>query len=95
MGCSRPNVKAAGSAPAALARLRLRIARGDEALERRDGGTVDETVDPLRAEMTLEGCHRVARGAVEIAAGGDIVAIIGQQGLHLRDGGIGVTKREG
>src|SRR2546423_14997117 len=102
MGCSRPNVKVArdtatarrGSVSAALACLGVRIARGDEALERRDGRAVDETVDPLRAEMTLERCHRVARGAVEIAGGGDVVAIICQQRRRLLDGGIGVPERD-
>src|SRR5262245_64166123 len=103
MGCSRPNVKAggrhataarSGSAFAAVARLGVRIARGDKALECRDGRTVHETVDPLRAEMTLVSCERVARGAVEIARSGDVVAIVCQQRLRLLDGGIGVAERE-
>src|SRR6476469_8115255 len=102
MGCSRPNVKVArdtaaarrGSVSAALAPLGVRIARGDKALERRDGRAVDETVDPLRAEMTLKACQRVARGAVQIACRGDVVAIVCQQGLRLLNGGIGVAERE-
>src|ERR1700751_1299051 len=91
---SRRDTAQRGSVSAALARLGVRIARGDKALERRDGRAVDETVDPLRAEMTLKTCQRVARGAVQIACRGDVVAIVCQQGLRLLDGGIGVAKCE-
>src|SRR5215510_1189270 len=100
MGCARGNVKTraatalmlATSAPIAssgLARAEAGLARGDEVLQRRGGRDIDDAVDPLRAEMALERCHGVARGAIEIAAGGDVIAISCQQRLHLFDGGIG------
>src|SRR5262245_27863426 len=96
---SRPRGQHAAAARAAsgfatVAHLRMRVTRGDEALERRNGRAVDETVDPLRAKMTLVGCHRVARRAVEIAGGGDVVAKVWQERLRLLDGGIGVAERE-
>src|SRR5262249_61686546 len=86
---SRPAATAlmlATSAPIAsrgLTRAEAGLARGDEVLQRRGGRDIDDAVDPLRAEMALERCHGVARGAIEIAAGGDVIAISCQQRLHL------------
>src|SRR6266481_9423060 len=105
MGCARENVKTraatvlmpATSAPIAstgLARAEAGLARGDEVLQRRGGRDIDDAVDPLRAEMALERRHGVTRGAVEIAARGDVIAIFCQQRLHLFDGGIGFTEGE-
>src|SRR5262249_54068985 len=105
MGCARANVKIraataltlATSAPIAstgLARAEAALARGDRVFQRRGGRDIDDAVAPLRAEMALERRHDVARGAVEIAAGGDVIAVFCQQGLHLFDGGVGFPERE-
>src|SRR5262249_50910674 len=105
MGCARGNVKTraatalmlATSAPIAssrLARAEAGLARGDEVLQRRGGRDIDDAVDPLRGEMALERSHGVARGAIEIAAGGDVIAIFCQQRLCLFDGGICFAERE-
>src|ERR1700730_8015325 len=77
-----------------FARTDACVARREEVLQRRDGRDIDEAVDPLRAEMTLEGSHDVARGAIEITAGGDVIAVARQQRLRLFDGGIGFAERE-
>src|SRR5262249_36505363 len=106
MGCARGNVKTrattaltlATSAPIAstgLARAEAGLARGDQVFQRRGGRDIDDAVDPLRAEMALERRPDVARGAVEIAAGGDGIAIFFQQGLHLLDGGVWFAPRGG
>src|SRR4029450_11164703 len=105
MGCARGNVKAraataltlampvpiASTGPAGAEAL---VARGEEVLQRRGGRDIDDPVDPRRAEMALECSHDVARGAIEIAAGGDVIAVFCQQRLHLLDGGIGFAERE-
>src|SRR4051794_9612976 len=44
--------------------------------------------------MALKGSDSVARSAVEISAGGDVVAELGQQGLRFLDGGIGFPQGE-
>src|SRR5262249_48888479 len=86
----------ATSAPIAstgLARAQAGLARGDEVFQRRGGRDIDDAVDPLRAEMALERRHDVARGAVEIAAGGGGLAVFCQPGLHLFHGGGGFVPR--
>ena len=70
------------------------VARCEEVLQRRDARDIDEAVDPLRAEMALEGSHGVASDAIEITAGGDVIAVARQQRLRLFDGGIGFAERE-
>src|SRR5258708_23697623 len=70
------------------------VARREEVLQRRDGRDIDDAVDLLRAEMALEGSHGVASGAIEITAGGDVIAVARQQRLRLFDGGIGFAERE-
>src|SRR5262245_9672467 len=105
MGCARGNVKtraataltlatSAGFSSTGLARAEAGLARGDQVLQRRRSRDMDDPVDPLRAEMALERGHGIARSAVEIAAGGDVIAIFCQQRLHLLDGGIGFADRE-
>src|SRR6516165_12088193 len=105
MGCARANVKTraataltlATSTPIAstgLPRAQAGPARGDQVLQRRGGRDIDDAVDPLRAEMALERRHDVARGAVEIAAGGDVIAVFCQQRLYLFDGGVGFAERK-
>src|SRR5262249_58711805 len=44
--------------------------------------------------MALEGSHGVAGGAIEITAGGDVIAVSRRQRLRLFDGGIGFAERE-
>src|SRR5262245_62161607 len=108
MGCRRRAVKPGGASiyrgpglpatiktSAALADIGMGVARCDQAFEGRCRRSVDEAVDPLRAEVALECCHGVARGAIEMAGGRDIVAVVCQQRLRLLDGGIGVAWREG
>src|SRR6516165_3512514 len=105
MGCARGNVKARAAtaltlampvpiASTGLAGAEALVARGEEVLQRRGGRDIDNPVDPLRAEMALERSHDVARGAIEIAAGGDVIAVFCQQRLRLFDGGIGFAERE-
>src|SRR5216684_2799058 len=105
MGCARENVKACATIALALARPALMastrfadaepgVARREEVLQRRDGRDIDDAVDLLRAEMALEGSHGVASGAIEITAGGDVIAVARQQRLRLFDGGIGFAERE-
>src|SRR6266508_518044 len=106
MGCERANVKAGAAAiltmssqwrratSAPLAGDGMSVARGDEVLQRRDRRSVNESVDPLRAEMALERRHDIMGGAIESAGGGDLVAVVCQQRLRFLDGGIGVAKRE-
>src|SRR5258708_30529451 len=101
MGCARENVKACATVALALARPVLMastrfadaepgVARREEVLQRRDGRDIDDAVDLLRAEMALEGSHGVASGAIEITAGGDVIAVARQQRLRLFNGGVGV-----
>src|SRR5262249_46724843 len=105
MGCARGNVKARAATaltlamPVSIASTELAgaealVARGEEVLQRRGGRDIDDSIDPLRAKMALERSHDVARGAIELAAGGDVIAVFGQQRLRLFDGGIGFAKRE-
>src|SRR5260370_8727855 len=105
MGCARENVKACATIALALGRPALMaatrfadaepgVARREEVLQRRDGRDIDDAVDLLRAEMALEGSHGVASGAIEITAGGDVIAVARQQRLRLFDGGIGFAERE-
>src|SRR5262249_21437095 len=105
MGCARGNVKARAAtaltlampvpiASTGLAGAEALVARREEVLQRRGGRAIDDPVAPLRAEMALERSHDVAGGAIEIAAGGDVVAVFRQQRLRLFDGGIGFAKRE-
>src|SRR5262249_60555273 len=83
----------AGRRSTRLARAEAGVARGDQVLQRRGGGDSDDAIDALRTEMALERSHGVARGAIEIAAGGDVIAIFCQQRLHLFDGGVGFAER--
>src|SRR5215467_5601676 len=105
MGCARRNVKAraaialtlatsAAIASTGLAGAEALVARGEEVFQRRGGRDIDDPINPLRAKMALERSHDVARGAIEIAAGGDVIAVFCQQRLYLRDGGIGFAERE-
>src|SRR5215470_11647021 len=105
MGCARANVKTRATialtpampAPIAstkFARTDACLARREEVVQRRGGRDIDDAVDPLRAEMALEGSHGVASGAVEITAGGDVVAVARQQRLRFFDDGIGFAERE-
>src|SRR5262249_13610996 len=105
MGCARGTVKPRAAialtlampvpiASTGLAGAEALVARGEEVLQRRGGRDIDNPVDPLRAKMALECSHDVARGAIEIAAGGDAIAVFCQQRLRLLDGGIGLAKRE-
>src|SRR6266571_4269291 len=77
-----------------FARTDACVTRREEVPQRRDGRDIDDAVDPLRAEMALEGSHGVASGAIEITAGGDVIAVARQQRLRLFDGGIGFAERE-
>src|SRR5260370_41891945 len=81
-------------ASTSFARTDACVARRDEVLQRRDGRDIDDAVDLLRAEMALEGSHGVASGAIEITAGGDVIAGARQQRLRLFDGGVGFAERE-
>src|SRR5215468_1512349 len=105
MGCARANVKSHTTialtpampepiASTKFARTDACVARRQEVPQRRDGRDIDDAVDMLRAEMALEGGHDVAGGAVEITAGGDVVAVSRQQRLRLFDDGIGFAERE-
>src|SRR5262249_51588303 len=105
MGCARANVKSHTTialtpampepmASTKFARTDACVARRQEVLQRRDGRDIDDAIDPLRAEMALEGSHGVAGGAIEITAGGDVIAVSRRQRLRLFDGGIGFAERE-
>src|SRR5258708_25225517 len=69
------------------------VARREEVLQRRDGRDIDDAVDLLRAEMALDGSHGVASGAIEITAGGDVIAPARQQRLRLFYGGTSFAER--
>src|SRR5262245_24318758 len=84
----------AGRRSTRLTRAEAGVACGDQVLQRRGGGDIDDAIDALRTEMALERSHGVARGAIEIAAGGAVTAIFCQQRSYLLDGGIGLAERE-
>ena len=74
-----------GSHPAALRK---------QLLQRSAGRFIDDAVDPLRAEMALEGFHHVVRRRVVGAVDGDAVTILAE---HVLDRGhrlTAVTQRE-
>jgi hypothetical protein len=53
----------------------MSVARGDKLLQCRNRRRINEPVHPLRAKMTLECCHDITGRGIEVAGGGEIVAV--------------------